>query len=356
MADQSNTLIVLNEIHQRLATITTVDEAKKIRDQAEAIRSYAKKVQAGLAVQNRAAAIKLLAERRLGELLAKTVRHRGGKASIDLHDGSQLPKNISWVQSHRWQAIAQVPDVEILRREAAHSGATPPKELTSREIYTMVLAQRREDANAVQLSEQVRLDAEALGIHHGDFRELAPRVLPDNSVQLVLTDPPYNEDAIPLFEAAAKEAARVLRPGGSFIAYSGHKHVAQAIMVCTQHLTYWWLLALVHGGSAGLLQKLGIRAQWKPLIWFVKNTRGDVSAIIPDVIHGAGREKDSHELQQGEAEAAHLIEALTQPGDLVVDFMAGSGTIPAAAKRLDRRIVAFERQADHVETIMGRLA
>ena len=80
MAALPNSLMVLNDIQRRLATITTVDEAKKIRDQAEAIRVYAKKVKAGLAVQNRAAAIKILAEGRAGELLANgSLRHQGGR-------------------------------------------------------------------------------------------------------------------------------------------------------------------------------------------------------------------------------------------------------------------------------------
>ncbi len=349
-----NSLMVLNDIHRRLATITTVDEAKKMRDQAEAIRLYAKKVRAGLLVQNRAAAIKILAEGRAGELLAIGIRHQGGRPAKRSHRGTVLPKDITKNQSQRWQAIATVPESKILQREASHTEAG--KELTSREIYTMAMAERRESANTEQLSEQVRLEAEALGIHHGDFRELAPRVLPDNSVQLVLTDPPYDEESLVLFEAAASEAARVLRPGGSFVAYSGQKYLGRVIAACGQHLTYWWLFALIHEGPGQLLQKLGVRCHWKPIVWFVKRTRGDVTAILSDLLEGAGREKERHEWQQAEAEAAHIIEQLTKPGDLVVDFMAGSGTIPAAAKRLERRIVAFELRADHVETIAKRIA
>jgi SAM-dependent methyltransferase len=353
MTSTPNSLMVLDEIQQRLATITTVDEAKKIRDQAEAIRLYAKKVKAGLKVQNRAAAIKILAEGRAGELLAATVR--AGKPKLS-HDAIiwKLPDGVSKDQSQRWQAIAQVSGAEILQREAEYTEAK--KELTSAGIYREVTAVRREDANQRQLAKEVRLAAEALSIHHGDFRTLSPIVLPDESVQLVFTDPPYDDDAVPLFNAAAREAARVLRPGGSFVAYAGHKHLAATLTACAEHLTYWWLFALVHDGPSALLQKLGIRCQWKPLLWFVKGTRGDVAAIIPDLVQGSGREKDRHPWQQAEAEAAPIIERLTHPGDLVVDFMAGSGTIPAAAKRLDRRIVAFELVADNVEKIATRIA
>lgn len=354
MTTPTNSLIVLGNIERRLAAIATVDEAKALRDQAEAIRVYAKKVKAGLGVQNRAAAIKLLAERRGGQLLAKTVVTRGNHSLGHSGAAPSLPDEISKIQSHRWQAIAQVPEAEILKREASHTEAG--KELTSREIYTKVTAERREKANKRTLSTQSQLKSQALGIHHGDFRKLSPHVLPDSSAQLVFTDPPYDEDSLPLFEAAAREAARVLRPGGSFLAYSGQKHLAHAITACSQHLTYWWLFALIHEGSAQLLQKLGIRCHWKPIVWFVKGTRGDVTSIVPDLIRGSGREKDQHEWQQGEAEAADLIQRLTNPDDLVVDFMAGSGTILAAAKRLERRVVAFELRADNVEKIAERIA
>jgi hypothetical protein len=352
MATSKTDLVPTSDIERRLATIETVDDAKLVARQAEALRSFAKKIGAGLGTQNRAAAIKLLAEIKAGHLLAETVER--GRPSKRFHRGTFLPAGITKKQSHRWQAISQVSAAEILKRETEHTKAD--RELTSREIYNLVTRQRRDDANQRTLATKTKLAAAALGVHHGDFRQLAPQILPDNSAQLVLTDPPYDQDSIGLFEAAAAEAARVLVPGGSFVAYSGQKYLGEVITACAQHLTYWWLFALVHEGSAQLLQKLGVRCEWKPIVWFVKRTRGDVSAIIPDLVRGAGREKDQHKWQQGEAEAADLIERLTAPDDLVVDFMAGSGTVPAAAKRLSRRFVAFETQADHIKTILRRIA
>jgi hypothetical protein len=52
--------------------------------------------------------------------------------------------------------------------------------------------------------------AVSLGLHLGDFRELPPKLIADNSVQLVFTDPPYDGDAVPLYGAAAAEAERIL--------------------------------------------------------------------------------------------------------------------------------------------------
>ncbi len=71
----------------------TVGEAKAIRDQAEAIRVYTKSARKGLAVQNRAAAIKIFAERRAGELLAKLPRLKERRAGVE---GPQIAIVSEW--------------------------------------------------------------------------------------------------------------------------------------------------------------------------------------------------------------------------------------------------------------------
>jgi 16S rRNA G966 N2-methylase RsmD len=226
-----------------------------------------------------------------------------------------------------------------------------------REVYNAIThASTRkdlEDANRAQLDQQVEI--EALGIYHGDFRDRYRDLIPAESVQLVLTDPPYDEESIDIYGAAAEAASYVLRPGGSLLAYSGQKHIGDVITAMSIHLRYWWFFTVQQTGPGHLLQRLGVRSFCKPVLWFVKDTRGNVSAILPDVIAGSGREKELHDWQQGESEAAFLIEKFTNPGDLVVDFCAGSGTVLAAAKSLGRRFTGFETRADHVATMATRL-
>ena len=176
-----------------------------------------------------------------------------------------------------------------------------------------------------------------------------------SSVELVFTDPPYDEESVPLYGEAARIAARILKPGGSFIAYSGQKYLPEVFDECrSSDLRYWWTGACVHAGGNQILQKLGIRCGWKPLIWFVKGTRGDVQNVLLDTISG-DREKDDHEWQQSEREAAYYIEKLTSPNGLVVDFFVGGGTTPAAAKKLGRQFIGFEINAKHIERASKRL-
>jgi len=197
-----------------------------------------------------------------------------------------------------------------------------------------------EDARKAILEEPA--DPEILpGIYVEDFYVGADRIA-DDSVDLIFTDPPYDREPVDLYRKAAKIAARILKPGGSFVAYSGQKYLPEVYgLINHPALRYWWTFAGVHAGANQMLQKLGIRCGWKPIVWYVKGTRGDVSAVLADVVSGA-REKSHHDWQQAEEEALHFIEKLTFADGLVVDFFLGGGTTKVAADKLGRRFIGFE--------------
>lgn len=82
-------LIHFNRARKEIELAKSIDEVKKIKDKAEALRAYAKQAGESLEMQNSCAEIKLRAERRIGEYSKKlpSIGHRP-KAS---HDG-ELPK------------------------------------------------------------------------------------------------------------------------------------------------------------------------------------------------------------------------------------------------------------------------
>jgi protein gp37 len=123
-------LAVLSDVDRRLAEVQTIDEAKSIRDQAEAVRVYARSAKKGLTIQNRAAMVKILAEQRAGNLL-KRMELKPGRPK---QNGSALkPLGIGKTQSHRWQTMASVPEALVRRREA--EATERGEELTSVEIF-----------------------------------------------------------------------------------------------------------------------------------------------------------------------------------------------------------------------------
>ncbi|WP_186776173.1 MT-A70 family methyltransferase [Rubripirellula reticaptiva] len=104
-------LIALNGVQQALAVVSRVEDIKEIRDRAEAVRKYIESVGLGLEVQNKAAELKLRAERKAGEMLAEMKLHGGDRRSDQSADRRTLEDlGISKDQSSRWQLLAAVPE------------------------------------------------------------------------------------------------------------------------------------------------------------------------------------------------------------------------------------------------------
>lgn len=172
-------------------------------------------------------------------------------------------------------------------------------------------------------------------IREGDFRKVLADV-EDASVQLILTDPPYAKGAMPLYADLATFAARVLSDGGSLLCYCGQSTMYEAAGNFSKVLDYWWTLCLRHRSGNQMLPGKWIMIGWKPILWFVKGTRGGKD-YVRDVLDGSKPAKDIHDWAQGEAEAGYLIERTTMPNDLVIDPFAGSGAFLRQAKLCGRR-------------------
>ena len=138
-------LVHFDMARRALAEASTLDEVKCVRDQAEAMRLYLKQQSGSHEMQNHAAAIKLRAERRLGEMLSVTPLHRGGRNQ--LHDVSgSLPTlaaiGVTPIQSHRWQLAAAVPE-PVFEQHIERVLAQPSGELTSAAVVKMGRDYRR---------------------------------------------------------------------------------------------------------------------------------------------------------------------------------------------------------------------
>lgn len=69
---QPRELLVLTEASRAIASLRTIDEAKDLRDKAEAVKAYARKARLGREIFVEASIVKARAERRLGEMLRET--------------------------------------------------------------------------------------------------------------------------------------------------------------------------------------------------------------------------------------------------------------------------------------------
>lgn len=124
-------LMALEKARKMIAEARTMGEVKDIRDQGHAAIRYAKsRRDIGLETQNDAAEIVLLAERRLGGMLAGMEKNKGTAVPTRSHDVTTLTDlGISKMQSHRWQLEANVSEEDFERfiLESRESG----KQLTS---------------------------------------------------------------------------------------------------------------------------------------------------------------------------------------------------------------------------------
>lgn len=182
----------------------------------------------------------------------------------------------------------------------------------------------------------------AAHLHRGDFRQCL-EALPPESAALVLTDPPWADRALQeVITDLGRLAARVLVPGGSLVTYLGHHSLPTALPALAEHLRFWWLCSVRLHGPAARLPGKWVMPLSRPLVWYVKGGRRDRRWVKDSVdVHTVAR-KAAHPWAQHTEVAKYYIEALTEPGELVVDPFAGSGTVPHCAAQLGRRWAAAD--------------
>ncbi len=184
---------------------------------------------------------------------------------------------------------------------------------------------------------------EGIEIRRGDFREVLAD-LPDQSVDIILTDPPYPQEYLPLWDDLGAFAARVLKPTGVFLAYSGQLHLPEVLRMLTKHLRWWWMCAIQHTGASGYIVAGGRRImnQWKPLLVLTPYNAPPLQVQFHDFIEGGGRQKELHNWEQSTEEAVRILKTFGSPGALVVDPFAGSGSFGRAAQQAGMQFIGAE--------------
>ncbi len=93
------------------------------------------------------------------------------------------------------------------------------------------------------------------------------------------------------------------------------------------------------------------------LVTAEKRERGKLPTDVwwHTIVSPTGREKTGYPTQKPEGLVRRMVAASSRPGDWVLDFFAGSGTLGAVAQRLGRRFVCVDENPQAVEVMAGRL-
>ena len=190
-------------------------------------------------------------------------------------------------------------------------------------------------------------------LYTGDCLDIM-RTLEAGSVDAVITDPPYPREYEHLYGAVAKEARRVLRVGGSFLTLCGHYQLPRVLADIGEHLRYRWIVKLDHPGSHARMA-MGVMVTWKPMLWFV-NEKLSPRRNIVDGCASQKRSKDTgHPWQQDLDYALWGIEALTDPGNTILDPFCGSGTTGVACVQTGRNFIGIEIDPGYAEIARQRI-
>ncbi len=185
-----------------------------------------------------------------------------------------------------------------------------------------------------------------------DFRSVD---LEADSVDLIVTDPPYDDASLALFSDLGSLASRVLRPGRLLVCYAGSLRLPEAISRLSEHLDYVWTAVVVQPGRHSIIRSRMIRSGHRSVLIFSNGNYQPGGWIFDTVVSDVVPAKRLHPWEQSVGPVQSLVEHCSRPGDLVFDPMMGSGTTGIASLRAGRRFTGCDVDPRSARTAIERL-
>jgi len=182
--------------------------------------------------------------------------------------------------------------------------------------------------------------AEHCTLYHCSVADLSRFIQPE-SIDCIITDPPYPREFLPVYDDLAKFAAYALKPGGSLVVMIGQSYLKEIMQrLSVPGLTYQWTCAYLTPGMATQVHWSHAQSMWKPLLWY---TKGKYSGMyVYDVFRSDEIDKKAHDWGQSESGIASIMERMTKTDELVCDPFVGGGTTAIVAMEMERRFVGCD--------------
>lgn len=217
-----------------------------------------------------------------------------------------------------------------------------------------------------------------LHLIHGDCLE-EMRKLPSGSIELVLTDPPYNIARDNNFATMGRagidfgewdkdadifsyitEASRVIKAGGSFIVFNAWKNLGNIAKEATRvGFETKDMLRLEKSNPMPRNRDRRYITDFECAVWFTKPkakwtfNRQDPMYQRPKFVKSI--EKGFHPTQKNLSLMEDLLLIHSNDGDTVLDCFMGSGTTGVACKNLNRNFIGIELDKGYYDIAVERI-
>ena len=224
-----------------------------------------------------------------------------------------------------------------------------------------------------------------INLMQGDCLERMSEI-PDGSVDMVLTDPPYGTtqcrwDSVIPFEPMWEQLKRVTKKNGAVVLFGSEPFSSFLRCSNIEAYKYDWVWQKrpvnflnakkqplrkterisVFGGTTynpqGLIAKTRVNKRSNSTETNGQHGLSNVSEFTnypTDVLEVVG-ERGLHPTQKPVALMEYLIETYTNEGETVLDFTMGSGTTGVAAKSLNRSFIGIEMDEAYFKIAKGRI-
>jgi len=218
--------------------------------------------------------------------------------------------------------------------------------------------------------------------------------IPDGSVDMVLTDPPYGTTAckwdsiIPL-EPMWEQLKRIIKPNGAIVMTASQPFTTTLIASNMKMFKYCWVWEKDQGVNFQLAKKQPLKVHEDVCVFYTSqptyNPQGLVDCNIvksnkgkggnlghcsseakrgeykqtkkgyPRTIQKFGRNRGLHPTQKPVELMEYMIKTYTNEGDTVLDFSMGSGTTGVACKNLQRKLIGIEMDENYFNIAKQRI-
>ena len=167
-----------------------------------------------------------------------------------------------------WYTLYQLSHLSAPALEAAIETGKVHAEMERGDAYGLVkLAQRDAVPPASRVGASGDRHGEGWEVYLGDFAERLKDL--DAGVDLIVTDPPYSDDALELYREFAVWAAEALRPGGVAAVYAGTyrlREVLDSLFIESQLEQRWTFCLDLQAGSQARFMSSNLIQRWKPIV------------------------------------------------------------------------------------------